>query len=75
MKIDGGHGGNVYAASRELGISIERVADFSASINPLGPSPLALRAIRDGRLSLRHYPESGLPRASVRLGRAMGTVS
>ena len=57
MKIDGGHGGNVYAASRELGISIERVADFSASINPLGPSPLALRAIRDGRLSLRHYPD------------------
>ncbi|MEW6246007.1 MAG: threonine-phosphate decarboxylase CobD [Nitrospirota bacterium] len=57
VKIDGGHGGNIYAASRELGIPIERVADFSASINPLGPSPLALRAIRDGRPSLGHYPD------------------
>ncbi|HXF92343.1 MAG TPA: threonine-phosphate decarboxylase CobD [Nitrospiraceae bacterium] len=57
MKSDGGHGGNVYAASRELGISIARMVDFSASINPLGPSPLALRAIKDGLASLQHYPD------------------
>ncbi len=57
MKIDSSHGGNVYAASRELGIPVERILDFSASINPLGPSPLALQAIRDGWPSLRHYPD------------------
>ncbi len=57
MKIDDGHGGNVYAASRELGVPIKRVVDFSASINPLGPSPLAIRAITEGLPTLRHYPD------------------
>jgi len=51
------HGGNVYAAARSLRRPIERLIDFSASINPLGPSPRALHALVRARRLLRHYPD------------------
>ncbi|MDH5741369.1 MAG: threonine-phosphate decarboxylase CobD [Nitrospira sp.] len=51
------HGGNVYAASRDLGRSVRNLIDFSASINPLGPSPRVWRAIADSRHLLAHYPD------------------
>lgn len=52
-----GHGGDVYAASRELHRNIDHLIDFSASINPLGPSPAVWRAITESRHLLRHYPD------------------
>jgi threonine-phosphate decarboxylase len=51
------HGGNVYAASRDLGRRVRNLIDFSASINPLGPSPRVWRAIADTRHLLAHYPD------------------
>ncbi len=53
-----GHGGDVYAAARELGRGVQRLVDFSASINPLGPSPAALRTITQAECLLQHYPDS-----------------
>ncbi|MBI5776714.1 MAG: threonine-phosphate decarboxylase [Nitrospirae bacterium] len=57
MKSSNGHGGNVYAAARELRRPAGTLLDFSASINPLGPSPKALYAIANGRSALSHYPD------------------
>ncbi|HSN03772.1 MAG TPA: threonine-phosphate decarboxylase CobD [Nitrospira sp.] len=51
------HGGDVYAASRESGRDMTQLIDFSASINPLGPSPLVWRAITGARHVLSHYPD------------------
>ncbi len=51
------HGGNVHAAARETGRALHRLIDFSASINPLGPSPLALQAVRAGLPKTIHYPD------------------
>jgi threonine-phosphate decarboxylase len=51
------HGGNVYAVSRALGRGVRNLIDFSASINPLGPSPRVWRAIADSRHLLAHYPD------------------
>ena len=51
------HGGNVYAASRNLGCDLTQIIDFSASINPLGPSPHVWGAITDARHLLGHYPD------------------
>ncbi|HIJ81335.1 MAG TPA: threonine-phosphate decarboxylase [Desulfuromonadales bacterium] len=52
------HGGKIFATARSLGITPEELTDFSASINPLGFSPL----IRDELLrtldGLVHYPDS-----------------
>lgn len=52
-----GHGGNVYAAARALRKPLGKLFDFSASINPLGPSPKASRAIANGRDLVSHYPD------------------
>ncbi len=57
VKKTNGHGGNVHAAARELRRPVSRILDFSASINPLGPSPQALRAIAKGHALLSHYPD------------------
>ncbi len=51
------HGGNVYAASRDLGRVVRRLIDFSASINPLGPSPHVRRAISTACRFITHYPD------------------
>lgn len=52
-----GHGGDVYSASRELGRDVDRLIDFSASINPLGPSSKVWKALSMARVALQHYPD------------------
>ncbi|MDP1767625.1 MAG: threonine-phosphate decarboxylase CobD [Nitrospirota bacterium] len=51
------HGGNVYKVAREQHISVGRILDFSASINPLGPPATGLRAIRAALKQIVHYPD------------------
>lgn len=60
MKNDGNtpqHGGNIYHYSRKYGIPIEKIVDFSASINPLGPPKAAIAAIKGAIPSLINYPD------------------
>jgi threonine-phosphate decarboxylase len=64
------HGGNVFAIARERGWDWREIADFSASINPLGPSPLVREAIRDAIDRIVHYPEQ----RSERLARALSDL-
>jgi threonine-phosphate decarboxylase len=52
------HGGNVLTLARLLGIAPETVADFSASINPLGFSPLVRESLLHSLDSLVHYPDN-----------------
>jgi len=51
------HGGNVFAVACRLGVAPDEIADFSASINPLGLSPLVKKSIIDAVDSLVHYPD------------------
>jgi threonine-phosphate decarboxylase len=51
------HGGNVHAASRANGRPIPQLIDFSASINPLGVSPLVQRALVNAIPFSVHYPD------------------
>lgn len=51
------HGGNLFAISRQMGWDWRETLDFSASINPLGPSPKAIEAIRRSLDRIAHYPE------------------
>ncbi len=51
------HGGDIWKASRDAGISAEGIIDFSASINPLGLSPMAARAIRKSLKLIHSYPD------------------
>jgi threonine-phosphate decarboxylase len=51
------HGGNVYKVALERRMSVERIVDFSASINPLGFPTSGLRAIRSALKQIVHYPD------------------
>ena len=55
------HGGNVFATARRLKCDWRDLLDLSASINPLGPSPRARRALCASMDRLVHYPENGSP--------------
>jgi histidinol-phosphate/aromatic aminotransferase/cobyric acid decarboxylase-like protein len=51
------HGGNLRALALQAGKPAQRILDFSASINPLGP-PEWLRPLISSHLSeLAHYPD------------------
>jgi len=52
------HGGEVWEVSSELGIPVHRILDFSANINPLGPSPRAIAAIRKSVRLVASYPDN-----------------
>lgn len=51
------HGGNVWEASRETGIPAERLLDFSANINPLGPPDCVRAAVLRSLEHVVHYPD------------------
>ena len=51
------HGGNVWLAQQTYGIMTNELIDFSANINPLGPSPRAMEALERAKAYIRHYPE------------------
>ncbi|MDI3535197.1 MAG: threonine-phosphate decarboxylase [Thermosediminibacterales bacterium] len=51
------HGGNIETAAREYGLKVDSIIDFSANINPLGPSPRAVEAIKQNLDKIVHYPD------------------
>lgn len=51
------HGGNISEIARRYGLKPEDIIDFSASINPLGMSRKAERAIVNRLDAVLHYPE------------------
>ncbi len=51
------HGGDLQWASIRYGLSPERFLDFSSSVNPLGPTPSALKAARRALKQVSLYPE------------------
>jgi len=51
------HGGRVLRFAEEHNLDCREVLDFSANINPLGPSPKALEAIRNGLELVNTYPD------------------
>lgn len=67
-----GHGGNIHLASRETGIPVSRIMDFSASINPLGVPESVSRAIMESIGSLVHYPEPFADQLAIHLAAHLG---
>lgn len=61
------HGGDVFGVARSEGWPWQQLIDFSASINPLGPSPLAREAILCALDRIAHYPDrdSGVLREAL----------
>lgn len=63
------HGGNIYRASEEIGVPMNEIIDFSASINPLGVPDSVTQVIKDTIKYLPHYPEPFAEQLSTHLGR------
>jgi threonine-phosphate decarboxylase len=61
------HGGKALMFARDRSVDYRAVLDFSANINPLGPSPKAIEAIRQEMDLIRVYPDE----YSVRLTRLL----
>jgi len=51
------HGGNVYHAAKAKNISVDKIIDFSANINPFGPPEWLRPCISSGVDSLLNYPD------------------
>jgi threonine-phosphate decarboxylase len=66
------HGGNVYKVAQEQRIPVERLMDFSASINPLGPPAAVLRTIRSALKQIVHYPDPDCRRLRQELAQQCG---
>lgn len=57
IRLNHTHGGNVIAVAGQFGLKPENIIDFSASINPLGISENARRAVFEHFETVSHYPE------------------
>lgn len=51
------HGGNTRLLARSLGIEDGDIIDFSSNINPYGPPPAVINAIRNALDRIGEYPE------------------
>lgn len=57
MKINNIHGGDIFQWARHFSCAPEAVIDFSANINPLGYSQLAIDEMVRAIPLVRHYPD------------------
>jgi len=69
-----GHGGDLWTASERFGLTPDRWLDYSANINPLGPPPQALEAIRDGLDAIVRYPDPGHRELKAALSARLGVA-
>ncbi|MBI4848321.1 MAG: threonine-phosphate decarboxylase [Nitrospirae bacterium] len=63
------HGGNIYRIAEELGVSEDKLIDFSASINPLGVSRKVKNVIKSEMNGLINYPDPESKMLRERLSR------
>ncbi|MHB0868720.1 MAG: pyridoxal phosphate-dependent aminotransferase [Chloroflexota bacterium] len=64
------HGSFSYREAAERGVAREKVLDFSASCNPLGPAPGVLAALR--QLQVSRYPDDEALELRGALARSLG---
>jgi threonine-phosphate decarboxylase len=69
------HGGEVWDIANKTGLSVEDLVDFSSSINPLGPSPRVLEAIKSSFDRLPLYPDSNSNALREAIARLFGSIS
>lgn len=66
------HGGNIFTIARSLGVSPEKILDFSASINPLGFAEGVREAVFSAFDRVLHYPDSDSTELRQALARVHG---
>ena len=69
------HGGEVWEAADRTGRKREEILDFSSSVNPLGPSPEALEAIKNSFGQISSYPDSNSTQLRRAIANHFGGIS
>lgn len=69
------HGGEVWDIANAMAVRVQDLMDFSSSINPLGPSSLALKAIADDFPNLSLYPDSNSTTLRKAIAKHFGNIS
>ena len=71
---DSGHGGDVWSASRNLGVPVSEILDLSASLNPLGQPPGLTSVVVKAMELLCHYPDRSTLELRQALAAALGVT-
>lgn len=66
------HGGNIAWAASLVDCPVQQIVDFSASINPLGPSPRVISAIQAQLQEISQYPSPDYGPLRQAIGRFHG---
>ncbi|MEN8135609.1 MAG: cobyric acid synthase [Thermodesulfobacteriota bacterium] len=66
-----GHGGNLGELADQAGCPAERIIDFSANINPLGPPEYLRQVISRNISGLSHYPDPQCQKLTASLATAL----
>lgn len=66
------HGGNIYRLIEERNLGIDKILDFSASINPLGVPESAIKAINNNLRYLCHYPDPDAKHLTQAIAKHLG---
>jgi len=69
------HGGEVFEAAERLGLNPESLLDYSANINPLGPPPRAIEAVKAHLWEVQFYPEAHSNRLREALAHHIGGIT
>jgi len=69
------HGGEVWEVMSRTGLRRDEILDFSANVNPLGPSPLALESVKNNLDCIPYYPNSDCNLLREAIAKYLGGVS
>jgi len=69
------HGGEVWEVMSRTGLRRDEILDFSANVNPLGPSPLALESVKNNLDCIPYYPDSDCNLLREAIAKYLGGVS
>ncbi|HBC92133.1 MAG TPA: threonine-phosphate decarboxylase [Pelotomaculum sp.] len=72
MPLEHTHGGNLNKDARKYGLQVKDITDFSANINPLGPSRKALSAISKNLDLISAYPDPDCTELKSELAKYLG---
>jgi threonine-phosphate decarboxylase len=68
------HGGEIWKASRNVGVAINKLVDFSANVNPLGCSPLAKAAVKRALGLVSFYPDNECTELRLAIASYVGRI-
>jgi threonine-phosphate decarboxylase len=65
----GPHGGRVLEAASLLGLNIDQICDFSASLNPLGQPPGLIKHLKENLYLTQRYPDIYAQKLTLKIAR------